>query len=202
MESHTISQVKTDPSDEVIVDRVRDGEIGLFGILVRRHYQRIYRIVYRLLRNSDDTEDAIQQGHLQALIHLNQFTGRSAYVTWITRIMINAAFTAIRVRRTSERNLPRISEDPSYGLSLRSNTWNPEQQAVKRELNVLMTAALNSLPEQHRTILTLRDIQEVSTAEAAVRLGITEQCAKVRLSRARGLLRTKLATRLRPPCKV
>jgi RNA polymerase sigma-70 factor (ECF subfamily) len=98
--STTIAIPRPEPlSDEDVVDRVLLGETALYGILVRRHNPRLYKFLGRILSSHDEVEDVMQEAHFRAMTHLSQFEGRSSFVTWLSRVMINEAYTHLRRRR-------------------------------------------------------------------------------------------------------
>jgi len=78
-----------DISDEDVIERVRSGDTTLYGILMSRHHRRLYHVARNILGNDAEAEDALQEAHMRALTHLDQFAGRSAFTTWMTRITIN-----------------------------------------------------------------------------------------------------------------
>lgn len=186
-----------DMSDEDVIERVRSGDTTLYGVLMSRHHRHLYRVARNILGNDAETEDALQEAHMRALTHLDQFAGRSSFSTWMTRITINEAFTCIR-RRLHHEALDTVSL-PSGKMKtlLASRTPNPEQQVLSSELCNMLGAAVQALPKKHRTLLVMRTTDEISVAEAAHRLGITEECAKTRLHRARALLRQQITERQR-----
>ena len=179
-------------SDDEVIERVRRGETGLYTILIVRHQQRLQAMLYPILRNDTEVEDAMQAGHLHALAHLGQFAGRSSFLTWMTRIMIHEALGILRRRRRLEQ-LDALTE--SGGLTPVSRGRNPEQEALNRELRAALVRALEMLPKPYRAVFTMRELDEMSTADAAGALGISEECVRIRLYRARMLLQRRLARR-------
>jgi RNA polymerase sigma-70 factor (ECF subfamily) len=184
-------------SDEEVVERVLAGEIELFEILMRRYNQRLYRVARTILSDDGEAEDVMQDAYVRAYTHLGQFAGRARFSTWLTRIAVHEAVE--RARRG--RRLVQI-EDVSPGkedtMTLLSSTERgPEQQAIQRDLQSVLEAAVEDLPESFRTVLTLRDIEGLSTAETAECLGISEPLVKTRLHRARAALRNGLESRSR-----
>jgi RNA polymerase sigma-70 factor (ECF subfamily) len=178
-------------SDEEVVGRVLAGEAALFEILMRRHNQRIYRIVRGIL-DDGEAEDVMQDAYVRAYQHLGQFEGRSTFVTWLTRIAMHEAFARL------ERLKRHTSLDDEFLTDMKltlASTDNPEQNAVNRELRVALEAAILSLPPKYRSVMMVRDVEEMSTAEAASALEISEEAVKVRLHRARALVRRALYRR-------
>lgn len=182
-------------SESEVIERVRRGETGLYADLILRYRQRLQSTLYPILRNESEVEDAMQAGYAHALAHLGQFAGRSSFLTWMTRIMIHEAFGILR-RRRRLRQLDLATDPegaPRFVLTARGR--NPEQQALDRELRTALARALRLLPEPYRSVFVLREIEEVSTAHVAGMLGISEECVRIRLHRARALLRRKLSKR-------
>jgi RNA polymerase sigma-70 factor (ECF subfamily) len=169
-------------------------------VLSLRYRQRLHAILYPILHDDAEVEDAIQQGHVHALAHLDQFAGRSSFLTWMTRIMIHEAFGILRRRRRYwQLYTPLTGDALAPRLLLTARGRNPEQQALDGELRMILAHALHMLPEAYRTVFTLREIEEMSTADAAGALGISEECVRIRLHRARVLLRRRLAKRSMGP---
>ena len=176
-------------TDEEAVRRVVGGEPAFFEILMRRHNQRVYRAVRAVLGADDDVEDVMQQAYLNAYQHLPQFAGEARFSTWLTRIAVNEAL-ARRRRRVF------VQEDDEMTLTLADDrTPSPEQQAGAAELREAMEREVAALPDTFRTIFVLREVEGLSTAEAAACLGISEDPAKTRLHRARTRLRENLYRR-------
>jgi RNA polymerase sigma-70 factor (ECF subfamily) len=182
-------------SDEELVARVLAGETGMFEIIMRRHNQRLYRVARAILRNDSEAEDVMQDAYVRAYEHLDQFAGRAKFSTWLTRIAVHEAL-ARKHRGGRYRELEPMSEregDPMDRFA--SLAPDPEQQASNSEIRGLLEEAVEKLPDFYRTIFMLRDVEEMSTTDAAEVLEITEENVKVRLHRARALLRKSLYAR-------
>ena len=182
-------------SDEEVVVRVLAGETGMFEVVMRRHNQRLYSVARAILRNDGEAEDVMQDAYVRAYEHLNQFAGRAKFSTWLTRIAVHEALARQR-RGNRYQELEPMSEregDPMDRFA--SLTPNPEQQASNSEIRRLLEEAVDNLPDSYRTVFMLRDIEEMSTTDAADVLEITEENVKVRLHRARALLRKSLYAR-------
>src|SRR5215475_12138633 len=160
--------------DEEIVRRILAGEPILFEILMRRHNQRVYRAIRSILREDTETEDVMQEAYVRAYQHLSQFEGRAAFSTWLTRIAVHEALARLRMR---ERN-QQFCSDPNEGeisVSPGIPALDPEQTVSKAELNRMLEEAVLGLPEQYRTVLMLRDVEEMSTSETAAALSLSEE---------------------------
>ena len=182
-------------TDEEVVDRVLAGETALYEIIMRRYNQRLYRIARSIVRDDAEAEDVMQDAYVRAYQHLDQFSRLAPFSTWLTRIAVNESLARAR-RRSRIEQLDLEDGDPESPANPVELRPNPEQSTSTAELGHLLEEALLSLPEQFRTVLMLRDVEELSTAETAETLGITEQNVKVRLHRARAMVRGWLFTRV------
>jgi len=178
-------------TDEEVVTRVLNGETALFEILMRRYNQRLYRVARSILRQDDEAEDVMQDAYVRAYQHLGQFAGRAKFSTWLTRIAVHEALA----RAHRGKRYDAISAVQGETMKFASAAPSPEQEVATAQSHAILEEAILSLPESYRTVLMMRDIEELTTAEAAESLDITEQNVKVRLHRARALLRRELYTR-------
>ncbi len=182
-------------TDEDIVARVVAGDIASFEVLMRRHNQRLYRIGRAILRNDADAEDLMQESYIRAYQNLSKFEGRAKFSTWLSRIAVNEALARKRSLARREEIEPMVDPQSDRAKNFPERSASPEQQVSAKEMRGLLEDAIDSLPDQYRTVIMLRDIQEMETAETAETLDITEQNVKTRLHRARALLRKRLYMR-------
>ena len=182
-------------SDEDVVRRVLQGETALFEIIMRRYNQRLYRIARGILRDSAEAEDVMQDAYVRAYANLAQFAGRSQFSTWLTRIMIHEALARVRRRQRVDQLGPEESSDGEREMNLISTSLSPEEHTSAAELRTALEAAVLAIPERYRLVLMMRDVEQMNTAEAAAALEITEENVKVRLHRARALVRKELFAR-------
>jgi len=177
-------------SDEAVVARVVAGEVALFEVLMRWHNQRLYRIVRSILDDDGEAEDVMQDAYVRAYQHLKQFENRSTFVTWLTRIAMHEAFArAGRLKRYTSLDCEEVLAETKL---TQLSTDSPERNVANRELQTALKAAILTLPPKYRSIIMLRDVEEMSTAEAASALEISEETVKVRLHRARAQVRRAL----------
>lgn len=187
-------------SDEQVVERVRAGETALYEILMRRYNQRLYRVARAILRNDAEAEDVMQDAYVRAYQHLNQFAGKAAFSTWLTRIAVNEALGRLKSRnRFDQLDIDEKYEETFMGPQ--ENAPDPEVKASAGELRELLEAALLQLPEQYRTVVMCRDVEEMTTSETAAALELTEENVKVRLHRGRLMIRNWLMERVGTNCK-
>lgn len=182
-------------SDEEVVERVLAGEIELYEILMRRYNQRLYRVARAILADDGEAEDVMQDAYVRAYTHLGQFAGQAKFATWLTRIAVYEALArARRGRRLVQiEDLSPRKED----FSMTSTERGPEQQVIQRNLQDLLETAIDALPESFRSVLVLREVEGLSTAETADSLGISEALVKTRLHRAHAALRKDIESRTR-----
>ena len=181
-------------ADEDVVRRVLEGETALFEILMRRYNQRLYRVARAILRDDAEAEDVMQDAYVRAYQHLDQFAGRAKFSTWLTRIAVHEALARVH-RRQRYDALEDYAEAQGETMIFASDAPNPEQQVGGAQTSAMLEEAILTLPESYRTVLMMRDIEELSTAETADALELTEENVKVRLHRARALLRRELYAR-------
>jgi len=185
-----------DSSDEDLVVQILQGEPLLFEIIMRRHSQRLYRVARGILRDRWEAEDVMQAAYVRAYQHLSQFAGRAKFSTWLTRIAVHEALNRVeersRVRYIEEMSGP---ESPASDM-VRSQDPTPEQCASSSEHARVLAKAVQALPPKYRVVVMMRDLEEMSVAETASCLDITEENVKVRLHRARAMLRHAVCARL------
>ncbi len=171
-------------SDEELVKRVVAGDKQLFEIIIRRYNQRLYRVGMSVLGNDPEAEEAMQAAYINAYEHLSQFEYRSAFGTWLTRIMLNQCYKARRdqIRSTQVRQ---ANENII-------NMKTPENVMASKELGLALENAIGRLPEKYRLVFVLREIEELSIRETADVAGIQQSNVKVRLNRAKTMLRESL----------
>jgi RNA polymerase sigma-70 factor, ECF subfamily len=179
-------------SDVDVVRRVIAGDRPSFEILMRRHNTRVWRAIRSVLRDDAEAEDAMQQAWLSAYQHLPQFQGGSAFSTWLTRIALNEALA--RLRRRNPLALAAELEEDAMELTT-PPSFDPERRAAGRQLAGLLEEAIDALPVNHRTVVMLREVEGLSTADTAEAMGISEDVVKVRLHRAKAALRNALYER-------
>jgi RNA polymerase sigma-70 factor (ECF subfamily) len=182
-------------SDEWLVVAAKDGNANAFGELRDRYFRAILRTTYRITRNWEDAEDALQDSFLKAFTHLNSFEGRSSFSSWVTRIAINMSL--ITLRRKRAKTFLSIDDDDCYcgtgdGWELRDVREDPEHFYARHERSELLKGAIRRLRPCLRNVVELQHAREYSIREIADSLGISSAAAKSRLFHARLSLRTLL----------
>lgn len=178
-------------------EAVLRGDRQAFEQLVRQESPRLFRILVRILHDEDEAQSVMQETFLQAFKRLPTFRGESKLTTWLYAIGINLARAALRKARRlqplDEEGIERLQ--PRFVAGMHADAyeaWSPLRLAERAERRALVHAAIERLPDDYRTVVTLRDIEGLSTAETARILDISEGAARVRLHRARQALRKML----------
>lgn len=180
-------------SDDEIISRVLKGEKNLYGLIVRRYNQRLYRVAMSIVNDDSEVEDVMQVAYINAYENLEKFEFRSAFSTWLTRILLNECLLRVRKKKNS---VP-LTDDMTINPGNRQNTYEPEtpvSYALQSELKTILEKAIQQLPEKYRTVFIMREIEGLNVAETQECLDITEANVKVRLNRARSLLKEILST--------
>lgn len=182
--------------DGRLVSRALEGDYSAFDQLVNRYERRVYALALRIVRNDADAQDVTQNTLLALLEKLDSFRGESSFAAWILRIATNEALVWLRkkkVRQTQSFQGPAGDGEPLPHPDFIAR-WksDPETLASNSEVRELIWKALDEIDEKYRLVFLLRDVQGLSTAETAQALSISQANTKVRLLRARLMLRERL----------
>jgi RNA polymerase sigma-70 factor, ECF subfamily len=178
--------------------KAREGDFAAYEALVARLQGRVFGLARRITGQEQDAEDVVQQTFLSVIEHIRDFREESRVATWILRIAANHALKILRKRR-GMRTVP-LETEGSDGDTYASiphpdfiANWrdNPENLAQRGEVNRILMSAMDELDEKYRVVFVLRDIEGLSIKETAEMIGISEANVKIRLLRARLLLREK-----------
>lgn len=190
LERPLIDESVYDDPDLAVVRRVKDGDTDAFEALVRRHGRRVYRSLIGILGDPTEAEDALQDCFLKAFQHLAEFEGRARFSTWLVRIAINTGAQRLR----SRKDFDSLDEEGEDFRPKRIQVWDedPESCYSREELRKLVENEVMKLPVKYRVALILRDLEELSTTEAANALGLTVPGLKARVLRGRLMLRESM----------
>ena len=179
--------------DLALVSRARGGDGEAFSTLVRRYHERIYNTVYALVGDADDADDLTQEAFIRAYRSLSGFRGRSQFYTWLYRISVNCCLDWMKSpsRRRSDLSLERDRWEGRED-SRQAPPADTDQSVERRELQGILEAALDSLQEEYRATIVLREIDGLAYEEIAGILGCCVGTVKSRLVRARSRLREVL----------
>ena len=190
MNFHGASHVPMEADDLALVARARAGEPEAFRALIVRYQRKVYAVALGIVLDRDLAWDVAQEAFVRVHQHLAEFKGDSSFSTWILKIASHLAIDALRKERTStkeelEEVRPADLAQGGEGLLATSLGSDPEHNLIRRELSSRMGEALAALPEKHRTILVLRELEGLSYEELAARLGIRRGTVMSRLFHAR-----------------
>lgn len=188
--------VKGQATDAELAARASAGDELAFECIMRRHNRLLFRTARSILKDDDDTEDALQEAYLRAWRALHSFRADAKLSTWLVRIVINESLG--RLRRCSAQVIPLdaatdLSEHETEPWMEDNPDRQPERVATRAEVRRLMEARIDELPDAFRTVFMLRAVEELSVEETAAALDIPEATVRTRFFRARGLLREGLS---------
>jgi len=186
--------------DEDLMDHCVLGSEAAFADLVRRYKTRIVNLIYRFIRDHQRAEDLAQEVFVRVFLHRERYRKSGKFSTWIFTIAVNLAKNEIRrkVRLRNTSSLEGLAEVAgSSGFFLKDDKPPPDRDLERDQLNVLVNAAIQKLPQRYRTALVLRDIEGLSYEEIGDILQIPGGTVRSRINRARLMLKEKLKPHLR-----
>lgn len=177
-------------SDEEIVARILSGEKQLYESLIRKYNQRLYRIGRSIVNDDNEVEDIMQTAYLNAYVNLAGFENKSSFSTWLTKILINESLLHKRRKAKLEQILIEKQD-------VKHHTDTPLTGLMNNELKIVLEKSIAVLPEKYRLVFVMREVEEMSTSETMETLNLTESNVKVRLNRAKEMLRDSLSSQYR-----
>ncbi|ARM92565.1 RNA polymerase sigma factor protein (plasmid) [Rhizobium sp. CIAT894] len=189
-------------SDAELVPLAKQGDEPAIRAIVQRHNQRLFRTARAVIRNDGEAEDVVQAAYVKAFTNLATFRGEAELSTWLTRITLNEALGRVRRQKKNTTTLEEIDmqttspggEVLQFPSSL--SATDPETELSRSQARQLLEHAVDELPDEFRAIFVLRDVEGMSTEEAASYLRIRPETAKTRLHRARKMMRQSIEKRL------
>lgn len=175
-------------SDLELIQKVLNKETAFFELIIRRNNPFLYRIGKMYHFSHEDTQDLMQDSYIQAYTHLSQFENRSSLKTWLSKIMVNQCYK--RTQKWSSKNMESLENNAQ--VYNRYDGAETSKKVMNAELNSVLEKALLHIPEDYRTVFTLREINGLNVFETAEILDISENNVKVRLNRAKNFLRTEI----------
>ena len=188
------------PDEAILLEGLRARDDAAFEKMVRAYGGRMLAVAQRFLRNEEDARDAVQEALISAFRSIDRFHGEAKLSTWLHRIVVNAALMKLRSRKRGaeesiEELLPTFLDDGHMARPAQEWREDCHSELERKETREYVRGCIEKLPETYRTILLMRDIEELDTEEAAQLLEITPNAVKIRLHRARQALRTLLDPR-------
>lgn len=199
VEKHSKMKPESDPVETDLVRRAQAGDRSALAELVRLYSPRIYSLALRIMRNSEDAEDVLQETFVLMMKKITQFSGRSGFYTWLYRVASNVALGKLREKKYSDKTIS--VDDPEFqylqGSQLADWPDHLEEKLDDEQFRNCLSRAMEDLPEHYRAVFVIRDLENLSTRETAEVLKISEANVKIRLMRARLFLRDQLAHHLK-----
>ena len=169
--------------ESTVISQILSGEKKLFELLIRRYNRSLFRIGMAIINNDADVEDIMQTANISAYEHLSDFKYRSAFGTWLKRILINECLLQLKKkRRTVNIDVIQMAEAKE----------SPMDRVINKELGNALENALLKVPEKYRMVFVLREMENMSIIETSEILNLTETNTKVRLNRAKAMLRQEI----------
>lgn len=176
-------------ADEDLIGMILAGEPRLYEQIIRRHNARLFRIGMGIVKNDAEVEELMQIAYIKAYENLSRFEKKSQFATWLTRILINECLAYLEKSKRRQR-----MEKHNDAYFAGKAAENPAGKLMSKELSRVLKDALEQLPEKYRLVFVLREMEDMSIAETTEMLNITESNVKVRLNRAKAMLRDSLGS--------
>lgn len=180
----------TIPDNEIIA-RVLSGERNLYSVLIKRYNQRLYRVAMSVINDDSEAEEAMQVAYIKAFENLGKFEHRSAFSTWLTRILINECLLRTKKRKQSITMTDDMIEN-EISQHATDKVQTPLTSVLNLELKTALEKAIQELPDKYRTVFIMRELENMSIADTQDCLDLSEENVKVRLNRAKAMLRNSL----------
>lgn len=175
-----------DQSESELIEDILAGEHSLYEYFIRKYNQRLFRTGMSIVNNDMEVEDAMQTAYIKAYEHLGTFRNHSSFGTWITRILINECLL-------QRKNKQRLQIQQGNHPEIISHMDTPAHRLINKELATALEDAIAGLPEKYRLVFVLREVENLSVKETAEVLLLEESNIKVRLNRAKTMLRENLS---------
>ncbi len=184
----------TTVTDNEIIARILHGEKNLYALIVRRYNQRLYRVAMSIVNDDAEVEDIMQTAYISAYENLGKFAFKSSFATWLTRILINESLLRLK-KRGKSINMNDDTMDNEIYQQHTMEVKTPVAKLLNAELKTILEEAIRQLPEKYKIVFVMREIEGMNVADTQECLDISEANVKVRLNRAKALLRQTLNDR-------
>ena len=179
-------------SDQEIITRILQGEKNLYAVIVHRYNQRLYRVALSIMNDDAEVEDIMQVAYINAWENLEKFAFKASFSTWLTRILINESLLRLK-KRSRSVNMNDDKMDKEIYQQHTKEVQTPVAKIINAELKLALEDAIRQLPEKYRTVFIMREIEDMNVAETQACLDMSEANVKVRLNRAKALLKETLS---------
>ncbi len=183
-----------DKSDYELIDDSIGGDEDAFGILMGRYENSLYGLIFKMVRNHEETQDLVQEAFIKSYKALESFNKQYSFSTWLFKIASNNCIDHLRKRRlkTTSIDVPIQTEDGSLSQDLPDDSFSPEKDSLRNELFLSVNSIIDELPEKYKVVINLRHKEDQSYEEIAVALDIPIGTVKARIFRAREILKKSI----------
>jgi RNA polymerase sigma-70 factor (ECF subfamily) len=181
---------KKELTEALIIEKILDGQIELFEILMRRYNELLYRTIRSYINTESDTEDTMQDTYIKAFQKLYQFKNEAKFSTWLIRIGINEALQ--RKRKAQKYKTVALQQEDKVLQIEDHDIMDPERKTMYKESSHFMEKAIDTLPEKYKIVYMLKEVEGIGISEISNSLDLTNSNVKVRLHRARIMLRDSI----------
>jgi len=183
-----------DKSDYELIDDSISGDEEAFGILMGRYENSLYGLIFKMVRNHEETQDLVQEAFIKSYKALESFNKQYSFSTWLFKIASNNCIDHLRKRRlkTTSIDAPIPTEDGSLSQDLPDDSYSPEKDSLRNELFSSVNSIIDELPEKYKVVINLRHKEDQSYEEIAVALDIPIGTVKARIFRAREILKKSI----------
>lgn len=183
--------IEAELNDESVITNILNGDKEQYAFLISKYNQRLYRVSKGYIQDEAEIEDVMQDTYVKAYQNLKKFENRSQFGTWLIRILINECLQ--RIKKTAKQSTIENHEKNNTLMNTITDHQNPETSIINRELKRLLEKNIELLPEKYKTIFLMREVEQMSIEETAQSLDISVSNVKIRLNRAKSMLRISLA---------
>lgn len=191
MNSMTVAKEIEQYTDTDIIQRILRGEREMYEIIIRRYNRYLYKTGRSYGYRHDETQDLMQETYLSVYANLAKFEGRSSFKTWIVKIMLNHCYQK-KQKFSFQREIRMEESVPENSRTMFSNLPDTGKEIINKELSRILESAMLRLTEEYRMVFSLRELNGLSVQETADVLSITPANVKVRLNRARQMMRAEI----------
>ena len=185
-----------DENEKNLVEKSAEGDIDAFETLIQSHQKKVYNIALRMTKNPEDAQELSQDAFVRAFIAIKKFRGDSSFATWLYRITMNVCTDFLRKRnKASVISIEQSVYESQQTMQLADNEPGPDEISEKNQLKKLVKEAMDLLPPEHRQVLILRDLLDMTYKDIANTLSINEGTIKSRINRARENLKKVITSR-------
>jgi RNA polymerase sigma factor (sigma-70 family) len=183
--------MEKETTDAQIITEILGGKKEKYALLMQKYNQRLYRISKGYIKDEAEIEDVMQDTYVKGFQNLMRFEGRSQFGTWITRILINECLQ--HIKKLNKKELFENSEENPVTMNNITDNQNPETKALNKELKQTLEQKIEGLPEKYRVVFLMREVEQMSIEETSEVLELSIANVKIRLNRAKTMLRESLS---------